>query len=198
MTVRRAIALIKPAPKDRDECERYVGITLFSIAADMHDNERRNYMKTKKAKRAADRLHKALRRLQVIFDDLDLHPKLLSIFPDPEKDFHGIVDANFLSFPNAPMYIMPRKGVTDVWLNMWLKRVDAARTATGKTVRLEAEAKKIAARYAIELMQAFGSEISAAKGSRLCRLAALLHGQPRSNLSRQCGEVLRRTKRGSK
>jgi hypothetical protein len=193
MTVRRIVDLINPAPEDRAECERYVGVTLFEIMADIHDDERYNYPKTKDAKGAATRLHKALRRLQVIFDDQNLHPSLLSIFP--EKDFRGIVDENFL---RHPMNIMPRKGVTDHWLNMWIKRVDAARTAKGKTIRLKAEAKKIAARYAIELMQAFVGEISAAKGSRLCQLAALLYGKPRDNLSRQCGEVLRRTKRGSK
>jgi hypothetical protein len=191
--VHRAVNLIGPDEQSRVACVNAVYLAFFEMQASDDDLRRMYHHRTKPAKIGLDRLHKDIRRLQIHFDNPDLDARLLSIFPAPEKDFLGIVDQSFLSAV-APWDIMRRKGETDRWLTMWLKRLAAAKqTKRGKRGRfhLEAEKKLIAAEEAHSLLVLFSRrKISAAKGSDFCQLTALLYSKPEADLQYACRQVL--------
>lgn len=79
----------------------------------------------------------------------------------------------------------------------WLKLAEAAQSERGKSIRLNARMKKVACAQAIRLLEQFGKEISAAKKSTYCELAALLYGR-KVDLLRQCQSVLRDRKQADK
>ena len=79
--------------------------------------------------------------------------------------------------------------MTKVWLDEWRQQAKAAQKAVGRKFNFKAEKKLIAADEAHRLLQQFGRDISAAKGSTFCMLAATLHGTPNANFHHPCRTV---------
>ena len=65
-----------------------------------------------------------------------------------------------------------------------------ARTPLGQPRRKDGLAKRIAVQEAVIQLGSHGLRVVASRGGKLCQLAAVLFGQPRSNLYHQCVEVL--------
>ena len=158
--VQRAVELIAPDNNRRAECVNAVHVALSEMVAFEPDLRRMFHRRSKKAKRAAIRLHKAAAHLQDVLADPDLS-----------------VD---LSEEKAEM---------DRWLTIWLKRIDGATRVKPSRFRIGAERKLIAAERARSLLQQFGRDISATKDSTFCKLAALLHGTPKANFHNPCRTV---------
>jgi hypothetical protein len=79
---------------------------------------------------------------------------------------------------------------------MWLEELGRS----GKPKR-NADDKQLAAEAALRLCRAHGiaaTTTKAAKGGKLCRLAAVLHGDPRADLQHQCREALRKSAKPGK
>jgi hypothetical protein len=165
---RRAIELIKPKERERDACRYDVETTLASI--DYFNSKRLvdSNFKTKRAKKAAERLASALRRVDTALKDKNLDFFLMRHFP------------------------FSRDQVLD-----WISRCEFAwKFPSGKKgIQLKAEKKQIAVSEAHSLMKQYGAHIKTAKGSDFCRLAALLFGELEADLHNQCRAALRE-KRG--
>ena len=196
--VRRAVTVIAPAPARRAECEAKVRAAFAMVSNNPF--ARMFHGNTKRAKLQAGRLSAVIRRLRATLGHPDLDKHLRSFFPD--MDVPGILAKDFArTVPLRSPDDWLQWHETGRWLDEWLERAEAAQSKKGKTIRLNATKKKQASLHAVHLLKVFKKEISTARGSRLCRLAALLYGQPRANLQKQCREVLRteyllRPKRG--
>ena len=123
--------------------------------------------RTKAAKKAAGRLAGALERVEVVLKDRGLDTYIRICFPKAE-------------------------------LSRWkLKCQELAKTTSGKLVRTNARKKRLAVGEASWLMDRYGGRAVATKGSDFCRLAALLYGDAKADLTNQCRAYLRK-KRGQK
>ena len=186
--VSRALALIAPAPDRRAECRASVRAAFTMVSNNPF--ARMYHGNTKRAKLQAGRLSAALKRLLLTLNHPDLDADLRSVFPD--MDVPGILAKDFAR-------TVPRRAADDWlqwhetgrWLDEWLQRAQAAQSKKGRTIRLDATRKKQASLHAVWLLRVFEKDVSSVKGSRLCRLAALLYGHPNANLQRQCSEILR-------
>lgn len=163
--VDRAVAQIKPPRKRIDECKKLVRSAIAESSESSNTIATARWVSPSQDKRdAAERLHVALSRLQSALKDPDLDRDLRLLSPDQLDD--------------------------------WLKQTIAAGAEkTGKTIQLKALRKMIAAEQAIDLLVHFNKdkEISAKdKRGPLCRLAAILYGDPEANLQYSCRVVLRK------
>lgn len=186
--VGQAVKLIDPPEERLAECEKKVRNTLSFVeevprAVGLYEN-------SKRAKLQAGRLSKVIRRLIVARGHRDLPIHLRSFFPGTDE--RGIFNKDFaraLGRQSRFGALRPRE--TKRWLEEWLKRAEAAQTKKGKPIQREATKKKMAIHSAINLLLRYKKEVSAAKDSKLCQLAAHLYGQPKANLRRQCAALLR-------
>jgi hypothetical protein len=171
--VRRAIALIMPEARWQDACREDVEMAIVELDLDVHQLRSDFHLRTKPAKRAAKRLALALRRVEVVLKDQNHDASVYMFFPRTE-------------------------------LLKWTARCEEiAETPSGKTKRKIAEAKRLAVSKARGLLFKHGASDAAddaTRGSRFCRLAALLYGDPNIELHNQCRVLLResRKKSGSK
>lgn len=164
--VRPAIALIKPKSKEtRDACwveSENAFVEIEFMRRQLRDSD---FLQTKQAKRAARRLGQALQHVETVLKDKELDFAVRKFFPKVE-------------------------------FSKWKSRCDElANTPSRKLKRKGAEAKRHAVSQAHLLMQKYASPEAAAdarKGSRFCRLAALLLGCPKSDLHNQCKSILRK------
>lgn len=168
--VRCAIALIKPEVQWQDACRDDVEMALIDIELTDGQLRANTHRQTKPAKLAARRLANALRRVEAVLKHGDLDITIGLFFPRDE-------------------------------LIRWTKHCDElVKTPSGKLKRKSAEAKRLAVSEAHLLMRRYGPPDAAKntrKGSRFCRLASCLYGQPKADLHNQCRAALRK-KRGSK
>jgi hypothetical protein len=167
--VRRALSLIEPERQWHDACIEDIEMAIVELQLDV--SQLRNdtiHNNSKLAKRAARRLADALRRVEVVLKDKNL-----------DASVH-------LSFPRNK-------------LRGWIERCDEkARTPSRKSKRTTAEAKRLAVMRACLLLFKHGTSGAAddaARGSRFCRLAALLYGDPKVDLHNQCAAYLRDRKK---
>jgi hypothetical protein len=160
--VQRAVALIGPDNNRRAECHNAIYVTLIEIAATEPDLRRLFHSKSTRAKRAAARLQKAVAHLQRILTDPKLH---------------------------LPLTLDDTKSEIDRWLTLWLKRIDEAAHSKPLPFRFGAEMKLIAAERAYSLLRQFNRDISYKEDSAFCKLAALLHGTPKTNFHHPCRTV---------
>lgn len=164
--VRRAVALINPAADLRDEAKDAVSSALLDMPGVLDETLQPDWWKTKPAKMAASRLAVAARRLAAALRDADLDDDL------------------------RPSNISADE------LTQLARRCDAlVATPSGKTPRMKTWRKGLAVYYAYGLMQDYADPPSAVedakKGSRFCRLAAILSGDPSADLHRGCRARLR-------
>lgn len=163
--VRRAVRLIGPAPEHRAECDAMVRRAIEESSESSKSIATARWVSTSKAKRKAhNRVAERLRRLQVALKDTNLEQ-----------------DVRLFASPTG--------------LDDWRKLAEARGAETGKTIQMKAYRKTIAAAQAINLLERFGKrkEISEKKkGSPLCRLAAVLYGNPNADLRYPCRVALRK------
>jgi hypothetical protein len=171
----RAVWLINPDESMRSACINAVHVALVQLTitdADLRYMARRQ---SKRAKRATDRLQKALKRLQAVLADPELPDDVRNAFPRPwtGPDVIGIRE-------------------TDQLLTDWLNRADAALIRKEKLRQPKAMRKLVAAEQAFYLLKRFNRKIAITKGSPFCRLAALLNGTPKADFQFPCREVSNR------
>jgi hypothetical protein len=90
--------------------------------------------------------------------------------------------------PNFPLMSFPFDELRK-WKKVFAKMEE---TPSKEITRLNALKKRLAVAEAYELLQKYGSErVTAAKGGKFCRLAALLYGDPKADLINQCKAYIR-------
>jgi hypothetical protein len=202
-TVHRAVALIGPDEHRRAECVNAVHVALTEIAGTDADLRRAFHSRTKRAKRAAKRLHKAAARLQDVLADPDLPEYLGSFFPPAapstiRKTIDGRVCTLMLPIPSGNDESLEwGRGETARLLTLWVKRANVAgRDKSEKSFQPKALKKLLAAEQAHKLLRQFNPDnISTTEGSAFCRLAALLHGTPKAKFRSPCWRVLQDVRR---
>jgi hypothetical protein len=167
--INAAVAVVDPQPHQRQACREDVereSMRLFFSVGWMRTKDK---SKTKEGKAAAGRLAKALRRLQIAL---------------AEPDLDGIVAAAAVTRHFTPEQIAGAVRYCD--------EVRAART--GKLSRKGAEAKRRAINRAHALLTKYAGHAAddATRGSRFCKLSALLYGDPDIDLHHQCLAALRK------
>jgi hypothetical protein len=162
MVVRGAVRLIGPPLERRDECKDMVRRAIVECSESGNSITTVRWVSPSRDKR------EAANRLHEVLRRLRV-----VLFKDTNLD----QDLRLLS-PDQ--------------IDDWLKQAKAAGAETGKPIQLKARRKLIAAAQAIDLLEHFGKEISAQKGSPLCRLAAVLYGDPEADLQFNCRKALRK------
>jgi hypothetical protein len=164
-TVHRAVALIGPDEHLRAKCVTAVHVALSMTSGSAKDIQRFSQRRGKPGKHAVARLHKALQDVQKWIQDPDLPLELRQI----------------MSFDDLARAI---------------ELVNEERTKTGeRRYPYKATKKLFAAEQAHFLMRQYSNrKITAGKGSALCRLAALLCGEPPARLQWTCRGVISRAK----
>jgi hypothetical protein len=187
--INRAVKLIKPTAERREECVDAVVGAIYRVPnffkEKVHDVY---YSKTKVAKRVAGQLGLALRKVEALMRNPALDHDLRQTTIDPAE-----------------------------LLRLARRCEEAAKTPSGDVPPMKPTAKLSAVIAAYYLMRIHAAEretvADATKGSRFCRLAALLygtlpHGDPNADLSSQCkayvrpfraaGVIAKRKTRGTK
>jgi len=161
----QVVALIAPDERRRDECLNAAHLAVKVSTARRADMPFLFHHRTKRAKRAAARLQKALDRLQDVLADPDLHESLR---------------------PGG-------SGIKPKRLTAWRGKAAAFRDqAKGGRPNVDMLLKVSAAESAYRLHQRFKKKIVMTKDSTFCRVAALLYGKPKANLQNACREVISR------
>jgi hypothetical protein len=196
--VHQAVALIDPDARDQAQCVNAVHLALIGVNATAADLQQKFHGRTKLAKRAAGRLHKALTYLQDVLRHPDIPEDLWNIFPSPDISVDGLpVQGTYSDFDFLFEHPTLGRGETNLLLMRWLQRANwAMRTKTDRRrFNFSAEKKLIAAEQAHRLLRQFNKKISTTKGSAFCRLAALLHGKPKADFQYPCRLVLHSVKK---
>jgi hypothetical protein len=186
---KRAVDLIEPI--DRNQTPRFLGrdgathsvryvccwdvaSALYDIGVALYIEDFYAYGKTKADKREARRIASALRRVS-----------------DRVRDF------------NKSKGDFPLNGFPFAELTKWKQVFDKmAEASSKKNTRLNALKKRLAVGEAYELLKNYGptrrrdgrdlpGRITATKGGKFCRLAALLYGKPETDLTNQCKAYIR-------
>lgn len=165
-TVRRAMALIKPAAARREECLSHLETAIVDLE---YINAQERKPPFKDTKRAVKRLADALVRVEHALKNKDLPWDVHKFFP------HAETSEWRTKMKQAAAAKAPVK----------LSRKAAAVNATVKPSRKAAAAKHRAVRAALSLMY-YSSVPDTAKGRCFCELAALLYGERNANLVKQC------------
>jgi hypothetical protein len=161
------VALIDPDKDRRNECMIRAQLSVRTGTARRADLPWMFHSGTKRAKRAATRLCKALDRLQDVLADPDLAEDLR-----PGGRWSVAVEAKRLA--------------------RWRQQAGEDRTTTLTVPRGDMLLKVSAAESAYRLHQRFKKKIVMTKGSTFCRVAALLYGKPKANMQNACREVISR------
>jgi hypothetical protein len=152
-----AVELIAPEEHERYECSSDVEYAFSSIGYALYRERFRALFRTKPQKEKTKQLMRALRRV----DDL-------------------IRDFNKTDFP--------LKGFPLDELRKWRSIFEnIAKTPSGNITRMNAERKRLAIAEAYKLLERYGKPIMGGRGSKFCKLSALLYGYPGADLSNQCG-----------
>jgi hypothetical protein len=166
-----AVRLIKPGAQQRDACREEVEKVTLALAGTSALLGAKDQGNTKQGKQAAGRVARALRVARIVLKDdrLDVALKACLSMKIPQKILQELE-------------------------NLCEK---LARAPSGKLPRKAAERKRAAVTAALALMAKYcASEAgNAAKGSRACKLAALLYGKPDIDLSNQCKAALRENRK---
>jgi len=85
-TVHRAVALIEPVPEDRETCLNAVHVALAMTGGSVEDLQKHFRLRGNPGRRAAARLHKALRDLQRAIRHPDLPADIRLIMPDDDPE----------------------------------------------------------------------------------------------------------------
>jgi len=159
-----AVRLIVPLRQRRDACLEDVAKTTLHIAFANAFLRGQDQVKTKQGKKAVGQLAVALWRVEAALENKELDSALRAIAR--------------MRFPSERVRELAR----------CCEDFEAART--GKLIRKGAKAKVDAVEHAMRLMIEYATPQREAdnikKGSRFCKLAALLFGSPAADLSNQC------------
>jgi hypothetical protein len=112
---------------------------------------------TKPQKAAAKRFAAALRRLETELNSPDLAEDVRPDFPLDDMEFVR-----------------------------WIARADAAASKKLNDSNPRNQAKRYAAKTAAQLLKAHGLPVRATRGGPLCRLAALIYGEPHADFLHHC------------
>jgi hypothetical protein len=166
-----AVRLIKPAAQQKDACREEVEKVTLALAGTGALLGAKDQGKTKQGKQAAGRVARALRVARIALKDERLDVALKS----------------YLTANISPETLQALEHLCE----------KSARAPSGKLPRKVAERKRAAVTAALALMAKYcGSEAdNAAKGSRVCKLAALFYGKPDIDLSNQCKAALRENRK---
>lgn len=189
--VQQAVALIGigPGNKRHAECVNAVNVALSEITATEAELRRVFHRHTSDAKKVAGQLGTAIRRLQDVLNNPNIPDHLVRIFPNKRIGSDGWPIEHpdpEIRWPSGQTH---QQRYTKLWLKLWREQAEAAQKAPGRKFDFKAEKKLIAAEEAHRLLQQFGRNISAAKGSTFCMLAATLHGTPNANFHHPCKTV---------
>jgi hypothetical protein len=150
----------------RDACQMDVEASLWDIGYALFIENFYAFGSTKADKRKARQIAKALRRVLVLV-----------------RGFNK---------PDFPLVSFPFVELTK-WKRGFGKMEE---TPSGKNTRMKSLNKRLAVAEAYHLLQKYGSKrVTATKGGKFCRLAALLHGDPQADLINQCKAYIRAPKR---
>jgi hypothetical protein len=168
--IKRALKLIKPTREHTESCIDSIEWKMIEPKF-MLDQARIGY-RSKLSRTAARRIVVALRRVLHLLNSRHL-------------------DVSLRFFPRAEIH-------------KWkIHCEELAKANARKFPREKAEGKRLAAAAAYELLYFYQSrEVAedASDGSRFCKLAALLYGEPTANLKNQCRAEIRKNRKilGSK
>jgi hypothetical protein len=169
----RALSLIAPTKEQADSCRVEAQDALVEIEFHKRQALANDYDRTKTGKAAARRLAKALARVEQVLSS-KTHAPSLEIW-------------------------LASKGIRESAKRLREHCLSIAGSPSGKVPNKEAEAKRNAAKAAVDLIFIYNKlklhPINSA--SPLCKLAALLFGDEQANLQSHCKAALRK-KRGQK
>lgn len=83
-------------------------------------------------------------------------------------------------------------------ISKWKRHCEKLAKTLPRKPAPNADAKRLAAAYALNLLRKYDKHVATTKGSNFCRLAALLYGDPKADLQHQCRAVLPERPTGSK
>jgi hypothetical protein len=168
--LKNALRLVNPAARSKTQCLDQIESALLHVQLTYDIQKTAVQPKSKAARKAARDLEGALKRVELMVKKPELDWAIRRYFP------HGVIKE-------------------------WRERCEHAsqkRTSEKRPERPSALAKKTAAAEAFFLMFNHSSDpdrFSAAKGSKLCRLAAILFGYANAKLHNQCTLVVRDLKK---
>jgi hypothetical protein len=166
--IESAVSLIRPTAAKRDACRDDVARVTLQLVCEKAFLDGKNKIHTKEGKLAAGQLASALRRVEYALKAPELDSMLREIGgallrTEKVQDFTETCEC----FSRRPSPKLSRKA------------------AEGKRVAVHAAHKLL-------LMYADGETVNAAKkGSKFCKLAALLFDSPAADLQNQCRAFLR-------
>jgi hypothetical protein len=166
-----AVRLIKPVAQQRDACRKEVEKVTLALAGTGALLGTKDQGKTKQGKKAAGRVARALRVARIALKDDRLDVALKA----------------YLTRKISPKTLQALEHLCE----------KLAQARSGKLPRKVAEMKRLAVTAALALMERYckGEAANTAKGSPLCMLAALLFGEPDTDLQSQCKAALRESRK---
>jgi hypothetical protein len=76
-------------------------------------------------------------------------------------------------------------------ISKWKRHSEKLAKTPSQKPAPNSDAKKRAAEYALGLLRKYDKHVATTKGSRFCRLAALLYADPKADLHHQCRAVVK-------
>lgn len=188
-TLRRATAIIGNAPA----CRKDIEVAFYERQTKEQERGWRDLSQNKEARKKLRHFKNALMTLRAAFRELPdaLRYPFLSSVPS----FLSSVPFLIGSLPEGKLSghgLSPSD--CDVWIDICKKFEKQHHSEKPK--RSDGFYKKLAAAQAIRLMRKYKLDVTTAKDSDFCRLAALLAGEPKADLRRYCRAARDITKPG--